>query len=238
MEARVVGVDIGSVARGRFAWAAIDAPAPSLAGQGSDPETAVQTLAERLAAGGRAALVLEAPMSVPVPAADRADGWAALGRARTGEGNRAWSAGAGAGALATGIAQAGWLLARLAGTVPGVRATTRPDRWAAPHGPRLLLAEALVSGTGKPVPTAGDPHAADAEAAARALAGRLPGLPRIATDVECAPHGSLNLLAAAALWAGMDLPADELRTDVLVLRARPAPYAAAGERREGDGRRP
>ncbi|MFD5255499.1 hypothetical protein ACFWM5_22015 [Streptomyces bobili] len=68
--------------------------------------------------------------------------------------------------------------------------------------------------------------------------GRLPGLPRIATDVECAPHGSLNHLAAAALWAGMDLPADELRTDVPVLRARPAPYAAAGERREGDGRRP
>jgi hypothetical protein len=76
------------------------------------------------------------------------------------------------------------------------------------------------------------------EAAARALAGRLSGLPRIAADVECAPHGSLNLLAAAAPWAGLDLPADELRTDILVLRARPAPYAATGERGEGDGRRP
>ncbi|OQD57008.1 hypothetical protein BM536_006560 [Streptomyces phaeoluteigriseus] len=77
------------------------------------------------------------------------------------------------------------------------------------------------------MPTAGDPHAADAEAAARALAERLPGLPRIATDVECAPHGSLNLLAAAALWAGLDLPGHELRTDVLVLRARPAPRRPA-----------
>lgn len=235
MEARVVGVDVGSVARGRFAWAAVDAPEPALAGQGSDPETAVRALAERLAQGGRAALVLEAPMSVPVPAADRADGWAALGRARTGEGNRAWSAGAGAGALATGLAQAGWLLARLAATVPGARATTRPDRWAARRGPRLLLAEALVSGAGKPVPTAGDPHAADAEAAARVLVERLPGVPRIATDVRCAPHGSLNLLAAAALWAGLDLPEDELRTDVLVLRARPAPADPADPGGEAAG---
>ncbi|MEV5492020.1 hypothetical protein AB0L47_29275 [Streptomyces bobili] len=298
MEARVVGVDIGSVERGRFAWAAIDAPAPSLAGQGSDPETAVQTLAERLAAGGRAALVLEAlmsvPMPVPVPAADRADGWAALGRARTSEGNRAWSAGPApvrrpresrrpdgswpgrpgrfpvrgrppgrtAGPHATVPGSSGRPPGRTAGphaTVPGARPSTRPDcwaarhgprlqrpstrqdRWAARHGPRLLLAEALVSGAGKPVPTAGGPHAADADAdadaAARAPAGRLPGLPRIATDVECAPHGSLNLLAAAALWASMDLPADELRTDDLVLCARPASYAAAGERgrARGDG---
>ncbi|MFF7446326.1 MULTISPECIES: hypothetical protein [unclassified Streptomyces] len=213
MRTRVVGVDIGSVALGRFAWAAVDAPAPELVAQGSDPETAVRALAEGLMSDGRAALVLEAPVSVPVP-----DDWRGLGRARAGEGNRPWSAGAGAGALATGLAQAAWLLARLADVLPGTAATTRPDRWTAPDGPCLLLAEALVSGAGKPVPTAAGPHAADAEAAARGLAERLPDL---TTDVRCAPHRPFNLLAAAALWAGLDLPPTELHDEVVVVRARP-----------------
>ncbi|MGC9541280.1 hypothetical protein [Streptomyces sp. UG1] len=228
MEARVVGVDVGSVALGRFAWAALDTPAPSLVGQGTDPGTAVRSLAAALTSGGRAALVLEAPMSVPVPATDRADGWQALGRARTGEGNRPWSAGAGAGVLATGVAQAAWMLGRVVDAVPGVAATTRPDRWTAAHGPRLLLAEALVSGAGKPVPTQAGPHAADAEAAARVLAERLPRLPDLASDVRCAPHRPFNLLAAAALWAGLDIPRDELHQDVLVLVARPAVQGDAG----------
>ena len=221
MRTRVVGVDVGSVALGRFAWAAIDLPGPSLSGQGTDPETAMTTLAAALGAGGRGALVLEAPMAVPVPPADRADAWRDLGRARSGEGNRPWSAGAGAGVLATGVAQAAWMLARLAEIAPGTAATTRPDRWAAPHGPRLLLAEALVSGAGKPVPTVTGPHAADAEAAARALAERLAQPPPLASDVHCAPHRPFNLLAAAAQWAGLDLAPDELHQDVLVVRARP-----------------
>ncbi|MFG2134655.1 hypothetical protein ACGFNV_43810 [Streptomyces sp. NPDC048751] len=220
MEARVVGVDVGSVALGRFAWAALDAPEQALVGQGADPESAVRAVIARLASGGRAALVLEAPMSVPVPATDSADAWELLGRARTGEGNRPWSAGAGAGVLATGVAQAAWMTARLTELLPGTTATTRLDRWAAPHGPRLLLAEALVSGAGKPVPTAAGPHAADAEAAARALAERLPNAP-FPSDIRCAPHRPLNLLAACALWAGLRTPPDELRSDVLVLRARP-----------------
>ncbi|MGW7202205.1 hypothetical protein [Streptomyces sp. NPDC054837] len=219
MRTRVVGVDVGSVALGRFAWAAVDVPSSTLAAQGSDPETAVLALAEGLASGGRAALVLEAPMAVPVPA-----GWQELGRARAGEGNRPWSAGAGAGVLATGVAQAAWLLARLAHVLPGTAATTRPDHWTAPDGPPLLLAEALVSGAGKPVPTESGPHAADAEAAARALAERLPDL---TSDVHCAPHRPFNLIAAAALWAGLDIPPEELHTEVLVVRARPDPGRAA-----------
>jgi hypothetical protein len=222
MDVRVVGVDVGSVALGRFAWAAVDAPRLSLVAQGSDPGTAAEALAGALARGGRAALVLEAPGCVPVPATDRADGWRDLGRARAGEGNRPWSAGAGAGVLATGVAQAAWLLARLAAIAPGTAATTVPHRWSAAHGPRLLLAEALVSGAGKPVPTAAGPHAADAEAAARALAERLPALPDLTTDVSCAPHRPFNLLAAAAAWAGLEVPADELHGDLLVVRARPA----------------
>lgn len=43
-------------------------------------------------------------MSVPVPGG-QPDAWRGLGKARYGERNRPWSAGAGAGALATGLAQ-------------------------------------------------------------------------------------------------------------------------------------
>ena len=227
MDARVIGVDVGSVALGRFAWAAVDAPALSLADQGSDPETAVRALAGGLVSTGRSALVLEAPVAVPVPAADRTDGWRELGRARSGEGNRPWSAGAGAGVLATGVAQAAWLLARLREALPDTAATTRPDRWSSADGPPLLLAEALVSGAGKPVPTAAGPHAADAEAAARALAERLPDLPSLASDVRCTPHRPFNLFTAAALWAGLDIAPEELHSDVVVVRARPVGDAGA-----------
>jgi hypothetical protein len=224
MHTRVVGVDVGSVPRGRFAWAAVDTPARTLVAQGADPESAVRALAEGLKADGRAALVLEAPMAVPVPATDRDDEWRQLGRARAGDGDRAWSATPGACALTTGVAQAAWLLGRLANTVPGVSATARPDRWTRPDGPRLLLAEAMVTGDGKPVPTAAGPHAADAEAAARALADRLPDL---VSDVHCAPHRAFNLIVAAALWAGLDIPAEELRSEVVVVRARPDSGRAA-----------
>lgn len=97
MDVRVLGVDIGSVS-GRdnaFAWAAVDMPGRCVAEEGRDPEGVVQALVEALPLGGRVALALEAPMGVPVPASDAEDGWRDLGRARHGEGNRTWSAGAG-----------------------------------------------------------------------------------------------------------------------------------------------
>ena len=95
MGIRVVAVDIGSVRpSSKFAWAAFDAPGRDLIAVGTDPETAVSALAPGLLAGAQAALLLEAPMSVPVP--DGQPGaWGRLGKARDGEGNRPWSAGAG-----------------------------------------------------------------------------------------------------------------------------------------------
>jgi hypothetical protein len=45
--------------------------------------------------------------------------WRGLGKARDGEGNRPWPAGAGAGALATGLAQGAWMLRRSPQPSPG-----------------------------------------------------------------------------------------------------------------------
>jgi hypothetical protein len=70
-------------------------------------------------------LLLEVPMSVPVPDG-QPDAWRTLGKARHAEGNRPWPAGAGAAALATGLAQGAWMLRQLAVMVPGLAATRRP----------------------------------------------------------------------------------------------------------------
>ncbi|MFI7410389.1 hypothetical protein ACIBU0_17180 [Streptomyces sp. NPDC049627] len=254
---RVVAVDVGSVRTGSFAWAAVDVPddgpvPEALAGCGSDPATAARAVTGALTGGGSAVLALEAPMAVPVPG-----DWTLLGKGRAGEGNRPWSASAGAGALGTGLVQGAWMLSELGRAVPGVAVTTQLSRWAGgAAAPRrgagryptcgfrragatghnepadarrriaalqrsapLLLVEAFVSGAGKPVPTVLGQHAADAEAAARAVAERLAGGGE--TDVLCAPHRAFNLLAAGAMWAGLEIAGDELGMDVLVVRARP-----------------
>ena len=61
-----------------------------------------------LAARRPVALDFECPLYVPVPA-NPAD----LGKARKNEGNRSWSAGAGSGAMATGLVEAAWVLRKL-----------------------------------------------------------------------------------------------------------------------------
>lgn len=217
---RVVGVDIGSVkAPSKFAWVAVDSLEPAAVACGDDPEGAVQALSQSLAHEGRAVLAVEAPMAIPVPAPD-SDAWRVLGRARSGEGNRPWSAAAGAGALATGVAQTAWMLSRLHALAPESSATTRPERFAAGQA-RLLLAEAFVSGTGKPVPVAAGQHAADAEAAARATLTYLTDGPDGFPYITCAPQRTLNLLALLASWAGMPVPGDELHLDVTVIRTKP-----------------
>lgn len=223
MNVRVVAVGIGSVGPpSKFAWAAFDAPNRDITATGDDPETAAKELAAALREGMQAALLLESPMSNPVPSAEM--GWRLLGKARAGEANRPWSAGAGAGVLATGLAQGAWLLEHLATALPGLTATTNAAVWRAGEA-QLLLAEAFVPGTGKPVPVPAGQHAADAAAAGLEMVVRLVAAQELTSDVRCSPHRPFNLLAALAVWAGLTMNANELREEVLVIRVRPDPTA-------------
>jgi hypothetical protein len=43
------------------------------------------------------------------------------------------------------------------------------------------------------------------------------------SEVCCAPHTPVNLWAAIAMWAGLQISAEEFRRDVLVIRVRPEP---------------
>lgn len=215
----ILGIDIGSVRRpGGFAWAD-----SSGTHAGTDDPSAVALLAERaLAAGTQVAIAVECPLSIPVPStADR--GWESLGRARTGEGNRPWSAGAGAGSLATGLVQLTWLLHHLVEhSATGPRVTTQLPLFESGHA-RVLLVEAMVTSSGKPVPVGGvGQDEADAFAAARRLAEILAALPEHPSrEVRCAPDAALNLAATAALHAGAEIDPAELRQDVVVVRTRP-----------------
>lgn len=124
--------------------------------------------------------------------------------------------------LATGLAQAAWMLSRLAMATPDLVVTTQPGKWQAGKA-RLLLAEAFVSGAGKPVPVEAGQHAAGASAAGRALVERLGDGGALGSGVRCAPHNPLNLLAATAPSEGLVLNPDELHKDVLVVRVKPVP---------------
>lgn len=214
----VFGVDVGSVRRkGGFSWSTADAVQR---GQDNPRELGDAVLAAL--ADGQVALAFECPLSVPVPEVS-GDGWADLGRARAGEGNRSWSAGAGTGALATGLVQLAWLLRYVAdGSKASLRVTTQVGVFMA-HDADLLVAEAMVTNDGKPEPVDGYQDHADALAAARRLGELLEQASsgQSESDVRCAPHVALNVAAAAAMHAGVLLDPAELHGEVLVAKARP-----------------
>ena len=215
---QVFGIDVGSVRRkGGFAWSTADA---SQRGQ-DDPSQLGEAVLASLKSGSPVALAFECPLSVPVPAAD-GTGWTELGRARAGEHNRSWSAGAGAGVLATGLVQVLWLLHYVDGRYGDVRATTQPRTFLEGRA-SLLLAEAMVTSDGKPEPVEGHQDHADAVAAALRLEELLASAENgpVVSDVSCEPHVALNLAAVAALHAGVLLDPEELKQDVFVAKARP-----------------
>lgn len=155
METRVIAVDVGSVLT-NFAWAGLDLPGRRLvSGGGARPDEAAVSVLAALTSGIRVALGFEAPLVIPVSPVDQVDGWKTLGKARQGETvdgrSRPWSAGAGSGALAKGLMQMAWVLERVGSELPGMACTTRPEVWLSGES-GLLVWEAFVSGTGKPVP--------------------------------------------------------------------------------------
>lgn len=179
------------------------------ASRGNSSATVMQGLANAviasLQAGRQVALGFECPTHVPVH-----DQVERLGGARSLDHARPWSASAGALVMATGMAQASWLLSRIAGNIdPAMR--TASVTW----GPlrdgraRVFLWEAFVSGAAKLSGGEGSGHARDAAHAvdtfrrALAVSDEAPGEVH---DTTQAPV--FNWLVAAAGWAGMSMVAD------------------------------
>ena len=155
--------DVGSVKSGNFGWARSKSDTAAIADHDSSrPAHLAEAVVQELRLGHPVALGFECPLFVPVSALDTA-----LGAARGGEGNRAWSAGAGTGALATGLVQAAWVLAAIKSSCPEERLHLDWPAFAA-DGRGLLVWEAFVSAGAK-----GTSHVDDATIAVAAFARAL-----------------------------------------------------------------
>ena len=214
----IVGVDIGSVRRkGGFAWTTED---DKYHGQ-DDPLALARVLVTALDSGRQVAVALECPLSVPVPS-PAGNAWINLGRARVGEGNRSWSAGAGTGALATGLVQLAWLCGYIAEHAVTPPPTTTQRRPFLAGEAQLFIAEAMVTADGKPEAVDRRQDHADASAAAKRLNELINGqIEQFQPDVCCSPQRPLNLAATAALHAGLPIDPAEVMQEVLVAKVQP-----------------
>jgi len=179
--------DIGSVKKANFGWARLladDAAAQCPTGRDIGPFAS--GIAADPDAGCHVALGFECPLFVPISEAP-----GDLASARTGEGDRPWSAGAGAASLATGLTETFWILDQVARN-----ARTRPEGFvdwpefvSAPSG--LFVWEAFVTKAAK-----AETHHGDAELAALSFRGAMRDLKKH-NSVVC--QGRVRSLIGAAL---------------------------------------
>lgn len=191
MSFEIVCADVGSVKGGKFGWWA------SSERFGVDPKGLVDHVVALIKSGNAVALGFECPLFVPLPAAAEQ-----LGAARSGEGSRPWSAGAGCGALATGLVQMAWVLREIcAGLGKNLCAATTD--WqsflAKPEG--LIVWEAFVSTGGKGKPSASNAHVDDARLAAEAFRTAV-GAGKVESMVTTGGAACLSLAGVALLRTG------------------------------------
>ncbi len=199
--------DIGSVASGNFGWARL---AGDECRKGNCIGALVNDVAYVLSKERKVALGFECPLWVPVSKEPQG-----LTKGRRVDGNRPWSAGAGASTLAIGASQVAWILDELRsrlrerGTpLPSVHLSL-PDFLNRDSG--LFLWEAFVTGTAK----AAEPdHGEDALIACREFARRLRD-PVEARDPE---RRVRSLIGGAILWAGLSDDLDLLHKSCVVVR--------------------
>lgn len=199
--------DVGSIPGRKFGWARGDPSAGPVEEHrgGEEIIDLVDAVTGDLCSGRPVALGFECPLFVPVP-----EDPLRLGRARAGERDRAWSAGAGTGALATGLVQSAWILAEIRERVKSVPLALDWPTFVH-QGRGLFLWEAFVSGSAKQAT-----HVGDATVAVAAFVDALPE-PLARNAVQ--ESRVLSLIGAAALWSGLADDAGLLGTPCLVLRA-------------------
>lgn len=208
--------DIGSVKNGNFGWARLlvdDATKECTTGH--DILAFADGITADINAGFHVALGFECPLFVPIT-----EDPTGLTSARPGEDDRPWSAGGGAGSLATGLTETVWILKRV-----GAHVRSRPevfDEWSAFIKAQcgLFVWEAFVSKDAK-----ADTHHGDAELAALSFRSALPDLKKN-NAVVC--EGAVrSLFGAALLQTGWVRELAWLSKACVVIRAKPLARSAA-----------
>ena len=205
--------DIGSIKNHNFGWASVRGDTRR---GGKAIGGLVDEVVGRLAAGGKVALGFECPLWVPVP-----DDPSGLTAGRAVDGNKPWSAGAGAGALAAGLTETAWILREIGRGLEDTGAMLPPAYvdWEGFTGAAtgIFLWEAFVTGAAKGAGAAGeDGHIADAQTACEEFAARLPD--PTSKSVDEPPHAARSLIGAALLWSGWSEDVDLLRARCLVVK--------------------
>ncbi len=194
----IAAVDIGSPMAGRLGWATLPDQK-----SGKDIAELVALISKALSVGP-VALGFEAPLWVP----KRLDVMK-LTKARQGEGSRSWSAGAGTGVLATGLAVIPYILEGILTAAPEVVVSL--DFHNPPSKPgHLFMWEAFVSASDK-----GETHEGDALIAASAFRRACVDLPRFQ---KLQPEPCFNLLGAMLLRTGWSTDLVLLEAETLVVR--------------------
>jgi len=136
--------DVGSVEQGNFGWCRALSPQEDDVTSGTDIYDFAKVIADDLSAGKRVAIGFECPLFVPVT-----DDPVSLTKARKGEANRPWCAGAGSAVLATGLAECVWIFERIRclARVP-VQPTFHWEQCISREA-NLFIWEAFVTGTAK-----------------------------------------------------------------------------------------
>jgi len=202
--------DIGSIKQNRFGWARVDttSTSPDAETIGQRPDKLVELVAADLS-NERVALGFECPLFIPLRA-EPAD----MMKARRGEGNRAWSAGAGLTVMTLGLVQVAWVLERVAARLES-QILAFVDWAAFSSSPRgLFVWEAFVSAGGKYRGNL-DPHAQDALIAVRRFVAALPD-PTTSNAID--EPVVYSLAGAALLRSGMSRDPDLVSQPTLVIR--------------------
>ena len=203
----IYAADIGSVKKKNFGWARLEY------GSHSDDITSdtciksfAQHIREDISKRLRVSLGFECPLFLDLP-----EDPIELTSARTGEGSRSWSAGAGLGALATGLTEVLWVLNEVRQRTETLITPTFSIAELNDGKANLLIWEAFVTSKAK-----GDSHTADAEIAVLEFANRMK-FSRFSTDVYV--ENPYSLVGAALLKSGITKDIGILSQQCLVIKA-------------------
>lgn len=173
---------------------------------GTDIVQFVNGIANDISEGKRIALGFECPLFVPIT-----DNPVGLTRARNGEGDRPWSAGAGCVALAVGLTETVWVFEQLRkSNRKEIVPTFSWDNFISGDG-NLFIWEAFVTKEARALSNHGD-----AEVAAKTFWDKYPYI----TDANSVKADNpFSLVGAALLRAGITTDLNFLLTPVVVIRS-------------------
>lgn len=196
--------DVGSIKANNFGWAA-KLPDEVTIQQGSDISEFAQLISYSIDRGHKVSIGFECPLFVPMR-----ENVLLVNSSRKGEGNRSWSAGAGTGALATGLVEVLWVLNQVTKiTGKSQKAEVSWENFI--KSDSVHLWEAFVTSTSK-----GTGHAEDAVIAIESFIEALPDVSSAnAIDEEMV----LSLVGAAALRAGWSESLELLSKPCVVIKA-------------------